>query len=292
MIPECGLDSVPTDLLSYVLVQHIRKTFSAPTASVTVSMHDFKGGVSGGTAASMLNVFSFFSLRELSAAMKPYALSPSKPAKPTPPPKSNIFYRLLGLHKIQELGLLTTGPMAGPDTVIVHRSWGLYEQSSVAQDNAFLSYGPRFRFTEYMRTGNALMGAFIAYGFMAVGALLTFPPSRWLVKPILARFVLPAPGEGPTQESTKDDFLHYRAVGVADSKGKERAVAEWAVQSGAYALTGLTLAEAALVILKGNLANTEAGKIGGGILTPATLGDQYVERLRATGIRLEVVSSE
>ncbi|KAF2804023.1 uncharacterized protein BDZ99DRAFT_426225 [Mytilinidion resinicola] len=292
MIPECGLDSVPTDLLSYALAQYIRKTFSSATASVTVSMHNFKGGMSGGTAASMMNIFSNFSLRELGAAMKPYALSPSKPASPTPPPSSNIFYSLLGLRHIKELGLLTTGPMAGLDTAIVHRSWGLFEQSSAARDNPDLSYGPRFRFTEYMRTRNTLVGALISGGFTAFGALLAFPPSRWIIGPLLTHFVLPAPGEGPTEDSTKDDFLHYRAIGVADSKGKERAVAEWEVHTGAYAVTGLTLAEAAMVILKGDLASTEAGKMGGGLLTPATLGDQYVERLKAAGVRFEVGTSE
>jgi len=80
-------------------------------------------------------------------------------------------------------------------------------------------------------------------------------------------------------------------VGVADSKGKERAVAEWEVHMGAYAVTGLTLAEAAMVILKGDLASTEAGKAGGGLLTPATLGDQFVERLKGAGVRFDVRTS-
>ncbi|KAF2497744.1 hypothetical protein BU16DRAFT_457530 [Lophium mytilinum] len=292
IIPECGLDSVPADLLSYALVQYIRKTFSSDTASVTVSMHKFKGGVSGGTSASMMNLFSNFSLRELGAAMKPYALSPSRPASPTPPPSSNLFYSLLGLRHVKELGLLTTGLMAGPDTAIVHRSWGLFEQSSATRQNPDLSYGPHFRFTEYMRTRNAFLGALISGGLMAFGALLAFPPSRWIMGPLLTRFMLPAPGEGPTEESSKDDLLHYRAVGVADSKGKERAIAEWEVHTGAYAVTGLTLAEAAMVILKGDLASTEAGKMGGGLLTSATLGDQYLERLKAAGVRFEVGTSE
>lgn len=41
-----------------------------------------------------------------------------------------------------------------------------------------------------------------------------------------------------------------------------------------------------MVILRGG--ETEAKKLGGGILTPATLGDEYVERLRAVGVEFDV----
>lgn len=53
-----------------------------------------------------------------------------------------------------------------------------------------------------------------------------------------------------------------------------------------YSFTGLAITEAAMVILRGG--ETEAKKLGGGILTPATLGDEYVERLRAVGVEFDV----
>lgn len=41
-----------------------------------------------------------------------------------------------------------------------------------------------------------------------------------------------------------------------------------------------------MVILSGK--ETEAKKQGGGILTPATLGDEYVQRLRDANVKIDV----
>ena len=42
MIPQIGLESAPSDLLTWILVDMIKKRFSAPTADVVVSLHDIK----------------------------------------------------------------------------------------------------------------------------------------------------------------------------------------------------------------------------------------------------------
>jgi short subunit dehydrogenase-like uncharacterized protein len=52
-----------------------------------------------------------------------------------------------------------------------------------------------------------------------------------------------------------------------------------------YHLTGILLAEAALSIVRDI---TPAHEIGGGILTPATLGAPYLERLKKAGVKMEV----
>ena len=52
-----------------------------------------------------------------------------------------------------------------------------------------------------------------------------------------------------------------------------------------YVCTAIMLVEAAMVILKDQ--STEAHKIKG-IVTPATLGQAYVDRLRNAGVQLQV----
>ncbi|OCK77102.1 hypothetical protein K432DRAFT_384955 [Lepidopterella palustris CBS 459.81] len=284
MIPECGLDSVPADILSYAIAHHIRTTFSAPTSSVTVSMHDFKGGISGGTSATILTLFSYYTLRQIATALSPFSLSPVRPTSTNPPPTGPLLHRLLGIRRIPELGLLTDGPMAGVDTVIVHRSWGLYAQSP----DPSAHYGAKFRFTEYMRARNILTGSLFHYSFLTISLLLMFPPTRLILIPLLQRFVFPAPGEGPAPDSTHADLVHYRAVGVSDTPEKQRISARFEWNGGVYVITGLTLAEAAMCILRGEMEDTEAGRLGGGMLTPACLGGEYVERLRRAGVRIEV----
>lgn len=51
-----------------------------------------------------------------------------------------------------------------------------------------------------------------------------------------------------------------------------------------YKLTGICLAESALIISR---EKTFAHELGGGMLTPATLGEKYLERLQKAGLEAE-----
>lgn len=55
-----------------------------------------------------------------------------------------------------------------------------------------------------------------------------------------------------------------------------------------YLLTGVTLAEAGMIILRGNEGKKHLASFGGGLLTPACLGLEYVERLKQAGVKLQV----
>ena len=52
-----------------------------------------------------------------------------------------------------------------------------------------------------------------------------------------------------------------------------------------YHFTGVALAESALVLSR---EKTLAHELGGGILTPATLGATYLERLQKAGLQVEM----
>jgi short subunit dehydrogenase-like uncharacterized protein len=284
IIPQCGLDSVPADLMSFALATHIRKTLNAPTLAIIFSLYSFKTGVSGGTSTTILNLFSNYSLSHLAKSLKPYSLSPAKPTRAPSPVKSGFLYRLLGLPNIAELGgVQTTGMMASVDACITHRSWGLFE--SFAKES---SYGPRFHFKEYMRAKSLIAGALVKLVFSTVGLVLAIPLTRWILSPIIRKFFIPAPGEGPSKDKMKKDFMYYRGLAIADTEKKEKVVGKFVCPFGAYAITALTMGAAAEVILRGNLSDTTAAKIGGGIVTPATLGEQYLEKLRAYGFQIEV----
>ncbi len=275
IIPEAGLDSVPADIMAYVLARAARKKFQADCERVTMSLYDFKSGISGGTALTMLELFSKYSLGHLAKSMHPYSLSPKKFDKQLDKPNSEPSGGLLGLPNVAELGgLQTTYVMGSVDTCIVHRSAGLY------------AYGPRFRFNEYMRAKSLVQGLIVKAVFGFVGLFLALPPTRWILAPLFKRFLMPAPGEGPTRESMKNDFMSYRGVGVAE--GGQKVTAKIDCAHGGYMATAITLAAAAQVILRGRLEETEAGRLGGGILTPATLGEQYVDVLNDFGLKIKV----
>lgn len=42
MIPQIGIESAPSDLVTWSLVGMIKERFDAPTANVTVSLHDIQ----------------------------------------------------------------------------------------------------------------------------------------------------------------------------------------------------------------------------------------------------------
>ncbi|PVI05034.1 hypothetical protein DM02DRAFT_611139 [Periconia macrospinosa] len=288
IIPECGLDSVPADIMAYSVTKHIRDTLNAPTANVVMSLYEGKSGFSGGTAQTMIGLFSEFSLAHLAKAMDPYSLSPVRPTAPSSTPKGSLFYRLFGLLNVPEIGgIQTTWLMASVDECITHRSWGLYESSAKKTSQPQVGYGPRFRFNEYMRAKSLLEALAIKFGLGLIGLLLALPPTRWILSPLLCRFVIPAPGEGPSKESMKNDLMSYRAVGIADTEKKEKVLAKLDIAHGGYETTGLTLSAAAHVILRGRLEDTEAGRLGGGILTPATLGDPFVKKLNEFGMKIQ-----
>jgi hypothetical protein len=180
IIPECGLDSVPADLMSFAITSYIRKTLNAPTANVVMSLYDSKTGVSGGTAHTIVGLFDEFSLTHMAKSMEPFSLSPVRPTSPSSTPKGSLLYRLLGLLHLPELGgIQTTWLMAGVDACITHRSWGLYESSAKEASQPHLGYGPRFQFNEYMRAKSVLVGLITKFGIGIFGLLMILPPTRW-----------------------------------------------------------------------------------------------------------------
>ena len=86
----------------------------------------------------------------------------------------------------------------------------------------------------------------------------------------------------------KKESCEWRAVGDVDVSGgsdPKRAYASIKWQGSLYAMTGTFLAEAALTIARDN---TYAHQLGGGVLTPATLGEEYLRRLQMAGLQTEV----
>lgn len=78
--------------------------------------------------------------------------------------------------------------------------------------------------------------------------------------------------------ATKNDYAHIKAIGVADNSASDRAMAIFKFDGSLYSFTGLAVAEAAITILRCGL--NEAKICGGGVLTPATLGEPFIERLK------------
>jgi hypothetical protein len=142
-----------------------------------------------------------YSLKELAATSAPYALSPI-PGPKTRSPTSWIT-KLLGVREVSDLGILTTYLGAAADRPLVHRTWGLLGGPS--------SYGPNFRFSEYMKVQNYLTAIFLHFSLAVASFFVAIPFLRKLAK----RFVT-QPGDGPTKEQSRNDRVEYRGIGNPD----------------------------------------------------------------------------
>lgn len=133
-----------------------------------------------------------------------------------------------------------------------------------------------------MRVSNGVIGVGIHFANALLPLALSITPLRWILKKLVV-----APGGGPAREVADKDIIEYRAIGTAeqDTLHPKKAMARFRHEGGIYYLTGLLLAEAAMVILRNE--DEIIKKHGGGLLTPATLGQPYIDRLCDAGVIIE-----
>lgn len=269
VLNSCGFDSIPSDLGVWFTQQQALERFDEACDRISMRVHGTKGGASGGTIASMLNIVEEAAkdkeLRKLLA--DPYALNPADMRSGPKQPDTTRPAR------DPETGeWLAPFVMAAVNTRVVQRT------------NAVLGrpWGPEFRYDEAMDMGDGPLGAAKATGLVAgLGAgmgALALGPTRNLAK----RF-LPKPGDGPDPEAQMAGFFDLRFYGWTTS-GKRARTRVTADRDPGYGATARMLGETAVALL--DLPQDERG---GGFWTPASaLGDRLLERLEAhAGMRFE-----
>ncbi|KAI0127572.1 Saccharopine dehydrogenase-domain-containing protein [Xylariales sp. AK1849] len=273
LLPQSGIESAPSDLLTWSMAQLIRSRFSAEVSDVVVEIHALSSAPSGGTLATALGLFDIYSIKELKESNKDYALSPLP--NPLASPKPSLFSMLTGLYTIPNLGLLHTSITAGTNAAIVQRTWGLFKQEPSRRKEF---YGPNFTYREFMKARNFLTGMAMHYGLLLGGALLLFvPPFRALLR----KFVF-KPGEGPSKEDSAKEYIEFRGVANPDLEKCGKQVFVKALYSGSmYYLTATLLAQAACTLLQDEV------DLKGGVYTPACLGQGYIDRLNDHGFKVE-----
>ena len=177
----CGFDSIPSDLGVFYLQQRAREQFGEPCQRVSMRVKAMRGGISGGTVASLLNV-----VKEAAAdpALRkslndPYSLCP--PAKQKRPRQHNLRF---AAYDRDFRSWTAPFVMAAINARIVQRSNALADPT----------YSDQFLYDEAMLTGAGLSGrltaAAIATGITSFMVASAVGPTRWA----LERFVLPAAG--------------------------------------------------------------------------------------------------
>ena len=269
----CGFDSIPSDMGVWFLQQQSEATFGKPCQDVRMRVKVAKGGLSGGTVASMINV-----AKEAVADPKlrkelanPFSICPPehRSEKRQPSLKSAEFDKNFNAW-------LAPFVMGAINTRVVHRSNALQGAR----------YGKEFTYDEAIMTGKGTKGRLTAYGMVgALGAFFTasaIKPTRWVVEKLV-----PKPGEGPSPDDQEKGFYDLRFVGKT-TDGKTMITKVTGDRDPGYGSTSKMLGEAGLC-----LAFDVKEDVKGGFWTPASaLDGKLLERLQANaGLTFEVVET-
>jgi short subunit dehydrogenase-like uncharacterized protein len=266
IVPCCGFDSIPSDLgvcmLHDAFVQQGQGLTEAHFRVVKM-----KGGASGGTVASMLDLFATASDPKVRRALgDPYGLNPA------------------GAPRGKDRGD-QNGPRLDPDTGHWTAPFVMAAINTrvVRRSNALLGfpYGEGFRYDEATDTGSGPAGfaraVAMSAGLGVFGATAILPVGRALLSRLL-----PAPGEGPSREQRESGGFRV-AIHAKGSRGDRLTGVVEASRDPGYGATSIMIGESALCLAQDELPAR------GGVLTPAScMGMVLVERLRKAGMTFRV----
>ena len=271
IVHACGFDSIPSDLGVWFTQRQAIERYGSPCTSISFRLKAAKGGASGGTIASGLNLVEEArrdpSLRAMLA--NPYALAPE--GMRSGPRQPNVT---MPRRDPASGGWVAPFIMAATNTRVVQRTHALLGRP----------WGDEFEYDEAMLVGAGPLGVVkagaIAGGLAGFAGAAAFGPTRSLL-----RKVLPDPGEGPSPETQASGFFDVRFFGRT-AAGDEIVTKVTGDRDPGYGSTAKMLAESALAF-----GDVDRDQVGGGFWTPATaFGDLLVDRLTAhAGLTFDVL---
>ena len=267
IIHSCGFDSIPSDIGVLMLQKEAIKRYGKPFNKVRLYARSMKGGLSGGTIASMIKISDYVrSKPELSGLLgNPHALNPD------PQIFKGVDEPSLRSVKWDKDMNLWIYPfiMSGINTRIVRRSNALMN---------FL-YGQSFSYSEVSSHSKGVFGYFrsilMLIGLALLKVSISFKTSLWLLK----KFILPKPGQGPNRQKRENGF--FRLLLVGSNKGNKITLSVKGNRDPGYAATARMITESGLSLI----LNRQSLPKATGVLTPASgIGKVLASRLKNKGI--------
>ncbi len=275
IVNSCGFDSIPSDLGVYFTQKQAEAKFDSACDVIHMRVKAAKGGLSGGTIASMATIFEEVgqdkSRRKQVA--NPYLLNDDKDAPNVR--QSNVSKPE---YDSEHQRWLAPFVMASINTRIVHRSNQLlgYE------------YGREFKYDEAMWMKDGLKGKLTSYalsaGLLGFATAMMITPSREL----LSKHVLPKSGSGPSKEEQENGYFDIRLFGQTANKDSITTKVTGDKDPG-YGSTSRMLSQAALCLAQ----DISKEEVKGGFWTPASaMGDKLLARLeKHAGLSFDVIDS-
>jgi short subunit dehydrogenase-like uncharacterized protein len=245
----------------YFLQQAALERFGKACTAIDMQVKRIKGGASGGTLASGINIVKEAtkdkSLRKV--LTNPYALCP----KDHPFKSRQYNQHSARLDKVTQSW---TAPfvMAAINTRIVHRTNALLD----------CQYSKDFLYQESVMTGKGKAGkrraSIMSLGIKAFFTGAAIPPARWFME----KYLLTKPGDGPSEKEQQEGMYQMLFTGTTDDGQVIQCEVEGDRDPG-YGSTAKMIGQAALCLAK------DVEDKAAGFWTPASLfGDKLITRLQ------------
>lgn len=259
IVHTCGFDSIPSDLGVYYVQQQAQQQSGQRAQRINMRVAAMKGGVSGGTYASLSNVMeeAMQDRNIYKTLTNPYGLNPA--GEDSGPDKRDL--QAVVYDKASRSWIFPF-VMAGINTKVVRRSNAL----------AGYPYGKDFRYEEAMMAGDGFGGRMKAYGAaIPLGLMVSAKPGSLLKR--IFDWLLPSPGEGPNKAEREAGFYKFKLFTTLEDGSAAMGIVTGDKDPG-YGSTSKMLAESAICLAKDELSSE------GGVLTPAVaMGDALLKRL-------------
>lgn len=259
IVHTCGFDSIPSDMGVYFVQQEAIKRTGKPAKKIEMRVKAMKGGMSGGTYASMseMKVEAEKDKSIYGILADPYGLNPE--GERSGPDRRDL---MKVVYDETAKSWIFPFVMAGINTRVVRRSNAL----------AGYPYGKDFQYDEAMLSGDGIGGRMKGLATAGVmGLVMMAKPGSLLKKGVDA--VLPEPGEGPNKKERENGFynLIFNTTLANGSMARGKVTGD---RDPGYGSTSKMLAECAI-----SLAVDELPEVAG-MLTPAVaMGDALLKRL-------------
>ena len=260
IVHNCGFDSIPSDMGVFFIQKEAKKRTGHNCKEINMRVRTIKGGISGGTYASLSNVMEEAAIDKSIYAVltNPYGLNPKgMQSGPDKPDLQKVVYDKRAGSWISPF------VMAGINTKVVRRSNAI----------AGFPYGKDFLYDEATLNGSGIKGRLGALGaLISTGILMAAKPGSFLKKGIDR--ALPKPGEGPSKEKRESGFFKLVFYTTFQDGSHAKGIVTGDRDPG-YGSTCKMLAESAVCLAKDNLSSK------GGFLTPSVaMGDHLLKRLQ------------
>jgi len=258
IVNSCGFDSIPSDMGVFFIHKEL-KNKNQSIKSIDMRVAGIKGGISGGTYASLNNVIkeSYEDKEIFKILSNPYSLNPYGYQDG----KDRQDLRKVIYDKVSKKWI---GPfiMASINTKIVRRSNAI----------SGFNYGKDFRYSEATTAGKGIKGKIKGY-INAFPLIFVAAKPKSILK-LVANKILPKPGHGPSKNNRENGYYNLKFY-IKTNDNKEMIARVIGDMDPGYGSTSKMLAESAVCLAKDDLKESY------GILTPSTaMGELLLNRLQ------------